>query len=234
MPPKADLSLVPNSISYRPVDGSDPSFQDDQNDISPVGSDLQSEANEVTEDDFYHRPILHPQLRDQLLHGHLYEKTAIVQRGFNYEVTFMDMKIQIKHFELDVERGIKLRVDISEPGHRHHKHFVARPMDNDPAARLAIRAMFYTKLGERVEMYPQSEKYDKKLLMQVNTLFDVLKGMPLAVVQVEGDEVVVANVGLGASLEQIIATPRRFLSIQKSADPRLSKFISPGDFTDGS
>ncbi|GMG00687.1 unnamed protein product [Aspergillus oryzae var. brunneus] len=108
MPPKEDLSLVPNSISYRPVDGSDPSFQDDQNDISPVGSDLQSEANEVTEDDFYHRPILHPQLRGQLLLGQLYEKKAIMQRGGNYEVTFMDMKIQIKHFELDVERGIKL------------------------------------------------------------------------------------------------------------------------------
>ncbi|KAB8272991.1 hypothetical protein BDV30DRAFT_226978 [Aspergillus minisclerotigenes] len=213
MPPKPDISLVPNSVSYRPVDGSDPSFQDDENDISPVGSDLQSEANEVTEDDFYHRPILHPQLRDQLLLGQLYEKKAITQRGGNYEVTFMDMKIQIKHFELDVERGIKLRVEISEPGRRNHKHFVARAMDNDPAARVAFRATFYTKLGERVEMYPQSEKYDKKLLMQVNTLFDLLKG---------------------ASLEQIIATPRRFLSIQKSADPRLSKFISPGDFTDGS
>ncbi|KAB8224945.1 hypothetical protein BDV33DRAFT_187908 [Aspergillus novoparasiticus] len=213
MPPKADLSLVPNSISYRPVGGSEPNFQDDQNDISPVGSDLQSEVNEVTEDDFYHRPILHPQLRDQLVLGQLYAKKAIAQRGSNYKVTFMDVKIQIKHFELDIERGIKLRVDISEPGHRHHKHFVARPMDNDPAARLAFRAMFYTKLGERVDMYPQSEKYDKKLLMQANTIFDVLKG---------------------ASLGQIIATPRRFLSIQKSADPRLSKFIYPGEFTDGS
>ncbi|KAE8330683.1 hypothetical protein BDV39DRAFT_201704 [Aspergillus sergii] len=211
-----------------------PSFQDDQNDISLVGSDLQSEANEVTEDDFYHRPILNAQLRDQLLLGQLYEKKAITQRGGNYEVTFMDMKIQIKHFELDVERGIKLCVDISEPGHRHHKHFVARPMHNDPAARLAFRAMFYTKLGERVEMYPKSEKYDKKLLMHVNTLSDLLKGMPVAVVQVEGDEVVAADVGLGASLEQIIATPRRFLSIQRSADPRLSKFLSPGEFTDGS
>ncbi|PIG87224.1 hypothetical protein AARAC_011656 [Aspergillus arachidicola] len=212
MAPKADLSLVPNSISYRPVDGSDPSCQDDQNDISPVGSDVQSEGNKVMEDDFYQRPILHQQLRDHLLLGQLYEKKARALRGGNYEVTFMGVKIQIKHFELDVERGIKLRVDISEPGQRHHKHF-ARPMDNDPAARLAFRAMFYTKLGERVDMYPQSEKYDKKLLMQVNTLFDVLKG---------------------ASLEQIIATPRRFLSIQKSADPRLSKFISPGDFTEGS
>ncbi|KAJ9324384.1 hypothetical protein DTO027B5_4235 [Paecilomyces variotii] len=108
-------------------------------------------------------------------------------------------------------------MDISPPGIRNPNVYVATALDSDPASRVAFNVTATSNSGERISIYPQSTKRNKKVIMKVNTLFDYLQGL---------------------SLGEVIATPRRFVAIQKSEialrDTRLSRFIYPCDFTDGS
>ncbi|KAJ9366058.1 hypothetical protein DTO282E5_9258 [Paecilomyces variotii] len=152
-----------------------------QNQASAAFSDDQDPDDEGADDprSLYYRPRISLNAMKELLNGRFYKGKNCIRPPNTFQINVWEVNLIISNQDKDIDfdRGFVVTMDISPPGIRNPNVYVATALDSDPASRVAFNVTATSNSGERISIYPQSTKRNKKVIMKVNTLFDYLQGM---------------------------------------------------------
>ncbi|RWQ93316.1 hypothetical protein C8Q69DRAFT_446810 [Paecilomyces variotii] len=141
-----------------------------QNQASAAFSDDQDPDDEGADDprSLYYRPRISLNAMKELLNGRFYKGKNCIRPPNTFQINVWEVNLIISNQDKDIDfdRGFVVTMDISPPGIRNPNVYVATALDSDPASRVAFNVTATSNSGERISIYPQSTKRNKKEIFQ--------------------------------------------------------------------